>query len=94
MSRRQAAETTLEDYELRLKGFYFSRRTDWEIARWEQWYQVQYANVKQKPKKLTDVTRFDWDVDPHEDLKPEDCKVTDEEARTLTEIMKRKFNVE
>lgn len=93
MSRKQAAETTLEEYELKLKGYYFSKRTDWEIARWEQWYQVQYASVKKKPKKLTDVTRFDWDQDEYENLKPEDCKVTKEEADALTATMKRIFKL-
>lgn len=84
---------SFEEYELKLKGYYFTRRTDWEIARWEQWYQVQYANVKKKPKKLTDVTRFEWDEPEHQDLKPEDCKVTRQEADTLTEFMKRRFNL-
>ena len=89
MSQAQAARTSLAELRHLIEGHNRQVQEWWEIARWMRWHAVQLSpDIKSynKPRSPKLMMRFPWE-EPELDIKPEECHVTEDEARGLEAIM-------
>ena len=89
MSQAQAARTSLAEIRHLVEGHNRGVQEMWEIARWMRWHAVQLSpDIKpfNKPHSPRLMMRFPWE-EPEQEITPQDCHVTEEEARVLEAIM-------
>lgn len=88
MNAREAAETSMGEYRLRLEGYNQQQRLEWERSRWQVFLLMQmHPNIKQhnKPKTPSEWIRFEWEKE--EQFAPnQPHKITDTDREKLAEI--------
>lgn len=81
--------TSFHEYRLLAEGHGQALRERWEIARWEQWMQVNlspYIKPLHKPRRPCDLMRFPWEDEDTPETVPE--PLTQEQTERLGGIMK------
>lgn len=81
--------TSFHEFRLLAEGHDQDLRERWEIARWEQWMQVNlspYIKPLHKPRRPCDLMRFPWEEDDSQETVPE--PLTPEQTERLGGIMK------
>ena len=81
--------TSFHEFRLLAEGHGQALRERWEIARWEQWMQVNlspYIKPLHKPRRPCDLMRFPWEDDESTETVPE--PLTHGQAERLNGIMK------
>lgn len=80
MSVREAAMTSLREYELRVEGHTKKEQEEWEKLRWQAFMNYAIApNLKHRPHSPQEMLRFPWE-------KPEVHEVKNIEPLTEKEI--------
>lgn len=82
--------TSFHEFLLLADGHGQALRERWEIARWEQWMQVNlspYIKPLHKPRRPCDLMRFPWEDDETPEKVPE--PLTGEQKDRLKTIMDR-----
>lgn len=89
MTERQAAETSMHEYQLRLKGKEREIQREWELTRWQTW-QMMRPNFKKgsEPKTPQAFVRFPWEQPEADEAreKMERSRVTEAQAAVLNRI--------
>lgn len=88
-TEREAMLTSFREFRLLSEGHEQALRERWEIARWEQWMQVNlspYIKPLHKPRRPRDLMRFPWENDDSTETVPE--PLTHGQAERLNGIMK------
>lgn len=89
MSRVQAAQVGLPEFNQRYKGWEEEKRAQWTIARWVVWQEYNlnpYIKPANKPRTPADILRFDNEDTSVSSVRPEDCHIEEREAAILEEI--------
>ncbi len=88
MTQKQAACTSMTEYEQRLKGKEDERREAWELARWEIFHKYLIAPfLKRRPGKVTDICTFPWEKTTTKKATKRTARVTQAERDALAAIM-------
>ena len=89
MTLKQAALTSMWEFNLRRKGWDKKERDEWEKARWIAWQGWLHAPfVKNGPKSPSALFRFPDEALTSDNIAPEDCHVSPEIEEALNELYK------
>lgn len=87
-SLRDAALTSLQEYELLIEGHNRREQEEWERVRWRVYMEWGISpNLKRRPRTPQDVIRFPWEKESAADVK-EIEPLTEQEIQGLCEIFK------
>lgn len=85
MTERQAALTTMHEYNLRREGLEKKIQRDWELARWKVWRTIApfCKQIGQTPQVFH---RFPWEESEAQERKrkADKYRVTEQQAEALT----------
>lgn len=85
---KEAALTSLEEYELLVEGHNKAEQEEWERTRWMVFMQWSISpNLKRRPHTPIDVIRFPWEKETTADVK-EIEPLTENEIMKLCDIFK------
>ena len=88
MTQKQAALTSMGEYQQRLKGKEEERREAWELARWEIFHTYLIAPfLKRRPSKATDIATFPWEKTTTKKATKRTARVQQWEKDALAAIM-------
>lgn len=83
---KEAAMTSLEEYELRVEGFNRGKQEKWEEMRWQVFMEWSISpNLKRKPHTPQDVIRFPWEKEKVAEVKGYE-PLTENEIQELSKI--------
>ena len=86
MTEVQAGFTTVRELNLKAKARREAEQSRWELARWQMFLALQMQPfVKNKPKDIKAWITFPWERVV--EVRKEDCKVTNDEARQLDNLL-------
>lgn len=89
MTRREAAQVSLPEFNLRYHGWEKRETREWERVRWIVFHEYclnPYIKPASKPRRPSAILPLPGDREPFDDMKPEDCHVTEEQKRVLEEM--------
>lgn len=96
MTRAQAARTSMTEYRIRVEGHEQDIHERYELARWEVWHQYNlspWLKAGVRPKKPTDIIRFEWEGPVKKKrITRKQAIVSEEEAKALETLMKDFYN--
>lgn len=88
---REAAMTSLVEYNLLVEGYNVRMQDEWEKLRWQAYMQWSISpNLKQRPRTPQDIIRFPWEKDKVSDITIE--PLTEGEIGKLCDIFKIERN--
>ena len=88
MTQKQAACTSLLEYQQRIRGKEEERHEAWELARWVIFHKYLIAPfLKRRPSKVTDVATFPWDKTKTKKASKRSARVQQWEKDALAAIM-------
>ena len=83
---KEAALTSLEEYELLVEGHNKAEQEEWERTRWMVFMQWSISpNLKRRPHTPIDVIRFPWEKETTTEVK-EIEPITENEIEQLSKI--------
>lgn len=83
---KEAALTSLKEYELIAEGHKKTAQEEWERVRWEVFMGWAVSpNLKRRPKTPQDVIRFPWEKEASADVKEVE-PLTENEIQQLSKI--------
>lgn len=89
-SVKEAAMTSLEEYNLLAEGHAKAEQEAWERMRWRVFMEWSISpNLKRRPKKPQDVVRFPWEIEGTPKIVNAE-PITEAEIAGLCEIFKIK----
>lgn len=91
MTAEEAGRTTVREYELRRRGHEEAEQEKWERARWEMFLAMQmqpFVKAHSKPKTPQAWIPFPWERKSAEEVRKEDCKVTEYEVGQLGKLLR------
>ena len=87
---KEAAMTSLEEYELLVEGHNRKEQEEWERTRWMVFMEWSISpNLKRRPHTPQDVIRFPWEKENIEEVKEAE-PLTEDEIMKLCDI----FNID
>lgn len=85
---KEAALTSLEEYELLVEGHNKAEQEEWERTRWMVFMQWSISpNLKRRPHTPIDVIRFPWEKETTTEVKEVE-PLTENEIMKLCDIFK------
>jgi hypothetical protein len=91
MTCREAAETSMTEYRLRVEGYQQRQRQEWEKARWQMFLAMQmHPYIKKKPSTPQDWIPFEWEKKQRKEVDPSVYRMTEADKEKLAEIFGRK----
>ena len=85
---KEAAMTSLEEYELLVEGHNRKEQEEWERTRWMVFMEWSISpNLKRRPHTPQDVIRFPWEKEAIEEVKEAE-PLTEDEIMKLCDIFK------
>ena len=85
---KEAAMTSLEEYELLVEGHNRKEQEEWEMTRWMVFMEWSISpNLKRRPHTPQDVIRFPWEKENIEEVKEAE-PLTENEIMKLCDIFK------
>lgn len=80
----------MREYLLLVEGYDKKQRVYWEVARWQQWHNLQMSpNIKKEYKQRVSTPQkfmpLAWDI-PEREMSLEDRRITEEQREILNKI--------
>ena len=84
MTQRQAAWTSVGEYQQRREAFEKEHQLEWERCRWVAWSIINPFLGKNKPRTPLQWVRFPWEEKPHTPM----VEINEFQNNALDEIFK------